>query len=227
MPVYASTPSFAEHRRHPKALLFIVGGHAVLIAAVMTAKMEIVQPFVPTTTLINFIDSVKPPPPPPPPKPQPEVKQQVQPRNSSVDQPQKVVQIPSQPTDTQFVDLKLPPLPPIDRIGDGVISVPPVVPKIDPVRVAAVFNTPDYLLRPPYPADKQRLEEEGTLRLRLSIDERGRVVAVEPVGNVDRSFFESARKHLLSKWRFKPATEGGRAVPSSTVITLRFELERA
>jgi protein TonB len=92
-------------------------------------------------------------------------------------------------------------------------------------RTGPRFITPDWALRPPYPDDKRRLEEEATLKLKLAIDERGRVVAVEPVGKADRSFFEAARKHLIAKWRYKPATEDGRPVPSSTVITLRFELE--
>ena len=51
------------------------------------------------------------------------------------------------------------------------------------------------------------------LRLRLSIDERGRVVSVEPVGRADRSFLDAARKHLIANWRYKPATEDGKAIP--------------
>jgi len=61
--------------------------------------------------------------------------------------------------------------------------------------------------------------------LKLSIDERGRVVAVEPVGRTDRSFFEAARRHLIANWRYKPATEDGKAIASSTVITLTFRIE--
>ena len=103
------------------------------------------------------------------------------------------------------------------------LPIPKSMPAV--VRTGPRFITPDWALRPPYPDDKRRLEEEATLKLKLAIDERGRVVAVEPVGKADRSFFEAARKHLIAKWRYKPATEGGRPVPSSTVITLRFELE--
>ena len=56
----------------------------------------------------------------------------------------------------------------------------PVTPTITPpVRVGPRFATPQHLIEPPYPPDKQRLEEEAVLRLKLSIDERGRVVAVE------------------------------------------------
>ena len=42
---------------------------------------------------------------------------------------------------------------------------------------------------------------------------------------VDPSFLAAARKHLLAHWRYAPATEDGRAIASSTVITLRFELQ--
>jgi protein TonB len=80
-------------------------------------------------------------------------------------------------------------------------------------------------LKPPYPASKLITEEEATLRLKLMIDERGRVIAVDPVGNADRTFLEAARRYLIAHWRYKPATEDGRAVGSSMVITLRFQLD--
>ena len=221
MPVYASTPGFAEHRRHPKALLLIVGGHAVLVAAVMTAKMEMPMRIFDPPIVIEPIDIPKPPP--PEPAPPVKVEKPVQPPSSQLDRPPPIREIPIS-DGPEIISVKLPPIPTPGPIGSGIDPVPSK-PILDPVRVAPVFNTPDHLLRPPYPADKQRLEEEGALKLRLTIDERGRVVAVEPVGPVDRSFFESARKHLLAKWRYKPATVDGRSVASTTIITLRFELE--
>ena len=223
MPVYASTPSFANHQRHPRALMLIVGGHAVLIAAVMTAKMDVIPPLGATKTIVDLIEAPKPPPPPPPPEAISEPQTKVQPRNSQIDQPTPIRDIPIS-DGPEVASVNLPPIPSPGPIGSG-IEPAPTKPILDPVRLGPVFNTPDHLLRPPYPSDKQRLEEEGALKLRLTIDERGRVVGVEPVGPVDRSFFESARKHLLAKWRYKPATVDGRPVASSTVITLRFELE--
>ena len=222
MPVYASTSGFADHRRHPRALVLIVGGHAALLAAVMTAKMEMISPFIPTTTDVELIPLPKDPPPDKPPPP--EKKQQVQPRDSRVDQPKVVIPIPDQ-GDKPFDDVKLPPLPDQGPIGTGTETIPKLVPQADPVRIAARFVTPERLVRPPYPADKVRLEEEATLRLKLSIDERGRVVAVDPIGRVDRSFFEAARRHLIATWRYNPATEDSRPVASTTIITLRFELD--
>ena len=223
MPVYASTQGFADQGRQPRALMFIVGGHAILVAGVMTAKMEVIPLAGTTKTIVELIEEVKPPPPLPPKPVPPKPDHPIEPQNSRIDLQQPIVPIPTKDPVEFAAAFPQPPSP--GPIGPGTESIANPTPKLDPVRVAARFATPDSLLRPPYPDDKARLEEEGTLRLRLSIDERGRVVAVEPVGKVDRSFFESARKHLLAKWRYKPATVDGRPVPSSTVITLRFELE--
>jgi protein TonB len=108
--------------------------------------------------------------------------------------------------------------------GGGTVADPP---RQEIVKIAAVSRTPDSALRPPYPNDKLRLEEEATLRLRLSIDAHGRVTAVEPVGRADASFLEAARRHIVRAWRYKPAMENGVAVPSVMVINLSFRLEEA
>jgi protein TonB len=224
MSVYAPTPAFADRRPHPRALTAIIAVHAVAIAAVMSARMDLPDKFERTITEIEFLEPPKPPPPPPPTPPQPQPKQQPQP--SVIDHTPRIVDIPL--VDGPPLDSRPVPIPPLDLpIGPMVDPVPQPgpAPVAEPVRVGPRFATPADDVRPSYPADKRRLEQEASLRLRLSIDSRGRVVAVEPVGSADRSFLEAARKHILARWRYKPATEDGRAVASSTVITLRFELE--
>ena len=61
------------------------------------------------------------------------------------------------------------------------VSLPIDPPKPAPIRTAARFKTPASALKPPYPNDKLRLEEEATLKLRLTIDARGSdgIAAVE------------------------------------------------
>ena len=223
MHVYASTPAFAERRRHPSALVLIVGAHAVLLAAVMTAKMDLPLPFDRTKTIVDLIPLPEPPPPPEPqPQPQPQP-----PRDSAIDRPTQILPVPV--PDHPNVDPRPLPLPTTGdtTVGNSVMPTPDPLPLPlpDPVRVGPRFATPAGLVRPPYPSDKIRSEEEATLRLRLSIDARGRVTSVESVGEADRSFLAAARRHILAHWRYKPATEDGRAVASSTVVSLEFKIE--
>ena len=222
MSVYASTPAYAERRRHPKALLLIVGGHVALIGAVMTARMAV--PIIQHDPPI-IVDPI-PIPPDPPPNPEPPQKtDQAQPPIEHPYVPPTKVPVPT--FDGPQVDTTLIPMPPDFGPVVGTNPNPTPVPKppLPIARTGPRFITPNNLIEPPYPDDKRRAEEETTLRLKLSIDERGRVVAVEPLGRADRSFLEAARRHLLANWRYKPATEDGKAVASSTVITLTFRLE--
>lgn len=213
----ADAPRFAERRRSSKALLLIVGAHAAAIGVLMTTKMEVIRDTF-SGTEVTFVPAPisEPQDPPPPQKPAAQ-----QPRVSQVDTPEVV--IPIEPIGPAFINPPIdPPIGPIAGTGTDYVAPPPIQPV---ARVAARFNTPDWALKPPYPHEKRQAEEEATLRLRLSIDDRGRVVAVEPVGNADPAFLSAARKHLIARWRYKPATEDGRPVRSSTVVTLRFELE--
>lgn len=223
MPVYASQSAFASRRRHPSALLLIIAGHAVLLAAVMSARMDLPSKIIPQITKVTLVDPPEPPPPDRPPPP----RQPAAPRDSAVDRPP--VLVPAPPLDSPAFDpTPLPtPLPGDSAVGNSVVPTPDPLPlpMPDPVRVGPRFATAADLVRPPYPPDKLRGEEEAVLRLRLSIDPRGRVVAVEPVGPADRSFLDAARRHIIAKWRYKPATEDGRAVAATTVITLAFRIE--
>lgn len=210
----------AGRSNSPKALALIVAGHAALIAAVMAAKMEVVT-FLPVDPTRIFNVPIAPPPPPPP---TPRVEPQA---NGLATQP-RFIEAPDSVVDMDATaSSSFAHGPTIDDIaaviGTDLSFVDP--PKPAPVRVAARFNTPAGAMKPPYPNDKLRLEEEATLRLRLTIDARGRVTSVDPVGAADPSFLEAARRHIVRAWRYKPATEDGVAVGTSTVITLSFRLE--
>jgi protein TonB len=112
--------------------------------------------------------------------------------------------------------------------GTGTSQLPPL-PPLPPTplgisRDATLLTSPADL-RPPYPQSKLIAEEEATLKLRLTIDEQGRVVAVDPVGRADPVFLDSARRHLMAHWRYRPAMKDGQAIPTSIVISLRFQLD--
>ena len=217
MLAYAPTTRPAARAGSPRTLLFVVAGHAALLAVVLTARGDMtgIKTFVPTDVV--FIDPVKPPPPPPEPS---------QPRRdtrSVIDTP--TVIIPAPRPLPQPLDRGPPVADPTPFVGNDVVPVPlPLDPPIPAVRKAARFITPADDLRPPYPVAKQRLEEEASLRLALEIDARGRVTSVDPVGAADPVFLDAARRHILRRWRYAPASEGGTAIASRIVVTLRFEL---
>ncbi|MFP5329554.1 MAG: energy transducer TonB [Alphaproteobacteria bacterium] len=214
MTTYAPVPIFAQRRRHPRALAIIIAVHAGAIAAVMSAKMDLPVRLDPTVTRVELLpEPATPSPEPLPPSPRPG-RQTVERVPAVVPMPQPILPAlePSLPDPGPAIGVD--PRPSLD---------PP--PRADPVRTGPRFATPEALLKPPYPQQKLRLEEEAALRLKLTIDSRGRVTAVDPIGRSDPIFLAAARRHLIAHWRYKPATEDGRPVPSSTVVTVTFRLE--
>jgi protein TonB len=201
-------------------MLAIIAVHVAVAAAVMSAKMDLPQRIRNAPILVDFIKDQEPP----PPAPELHAKLPKQPSRSVMDQPTAVVPLP-QPGNSPVDPALLPDL------GAIIGPAPTLSPHVDPVPSPALAKSPARLLtlgselRPPYPASKLLAGDEATLRLKLTIDERGRVVAVDPVGSADRAFLDAARRHLTAHWRYKPATEDGRAVASTLVVTLRFQLD--
>lgn len=213
----ANIPPAAGRTGSPKALILIIGGHALALAAALTARPEIIQRAIDDPIVFNV------PLPEPPPKPATEDPQQEQP----VTQPLFIR------AERPIVDMEQPSIalnsgPSLEDIGKVIGSGP--ISEIEPPRHVPMLAGPrlataEQALKPPYPIDMRRLEKEATLKLRLTIDTRGRVIAVDPIGSADPSFLEAARRHILKVWRYKPATEDGAAVQSTTVISLSFRLE--
>jgi protein TonB len=213
----ANRPRIGARQSSPNAMLFVICGHIVLIAAVMSAKMVLPSRVKEPPTTIIPVSIQKPPPPNPVQPTHPTAHDQIR-----YPQPQ-----PQQPT---FTATEEPWITPIDTgpvAQPNPVPQPPTPTPLQPIGETrgAQLVTPPQELRPPYPQAKLLAEEEATLRLRLAIDEQGRVVAVDPVGRADAIFLAAARRHLLAHWRYKPAMKDGRAVPSSITITLRFELD--
>ncbi len=223
--------AYAAHRRpvrrpSPSTLLLIAAGHVALLAAVMAIRMEVAGP---PDIVITKVYPVAVDKPPPPPKPMPTV--EPKPSVSSMTTPIRTVVLPM-PDGPITIDLPQPTTPTV-RVGEAIESVPGplLTPLPNPLPPAAITRTAPRLLtsgdrlRPPYPESKRRMEQEGVLRLRLSVGPDGRVTTVEPVGAADSEFLAAARAHLIRAWRYAPAKEGGTPVATTLVITLRFELE--
>ncbi|MCY7280098.1 MAG: TonB family protein [Sphingomonas bacterium] len=217
MLAYAPRPD--TRRLRPATLGLIILGHVGLLALVMTAESGIVptNPFTPTTVIL--VPEPKPPVLPPEPQPDP------RPRQSQITTVDPIVPPLTSPGPT-IVELPLPLPIPGPVVGNGTLPTP--IPLDLPiVRKGPRFATVGDAIRPPYPISKREAGDEASLRLRLSIDARGRVIAVDAVGRADPTFLEAARRHILRAWRYQPAMEGAKSVPSTTTITLKFELGNA
>lgn len=214
--------AYAAHRRlvaqrhaSPQTLLLIAAAHIALIAVVMSARMDLPRRIRDGPIIIDTIPLPKPPPPDPA-----AANARTRAAPTSMDPTHSIVPLPL--PNNHGLDPSPTPLPLPG--GDAVGPTPTPLPTPIPVRVGPRFATPPSELRPPYPPSKLAREEEAVLKLKLTIDSGGRVIAVEPVGAADPAFLAAARKHLIAHWRYRPATEDGRAIASATVITLRFEL---
>jgi periplasmic protein TonB len=197
--------------------LMVIAAHVALVATVMSIRMDFPQALIDPPTQVDLIPAPKPTPTPDRVEPR-----NPQPQESVIDRTDPFVPMPSD--SGPAVDSTPVPFPSFgDLVGPGTDPAPKPTPA--PVKVEARLLTSGDDLRPPYPTSKLLNEEEAVLQLRLTIDERGHVVAVDPVGDADRVFVNAARRHLIMKWRYRPATEDGHAVLSRLFITLRFQLE--
>ena len=210
----ANAPRNAERRSSPNAMLAIIAVHVAVVAGVMSAKMDLPGRLRQPPIIVDTIPVPKPPP-----APEPVVAHAQSQTQQTLTQPQVVLPLP----DLQVIDPT--PSRPIIDSWPGPSDAPPRVDPAPAVRAGPKLLTPPSELKPPYPQAKLLAQEEATLKLRLTIDERGRVIAVEPIGRADPAFLDAARRHLIAHWRYKPAMEGGEAVASSMVITLRFQLD--
>ena len=140
---------------------------------------------------------------------------------------------PTNPPPIQMRDPTLPdapmPLVHIDEPSDPgpIIVVPPkpvgpVGPAIrdfGPRAIAGTHTIPDY------PPIDTRLGHEGSVMLRLAIDERGDVVdAVVERSSGYGSLDKAAADWVKAHWRYYPATHGGDAVASMAEVTVTFHL---
>jgi len=120
----------------------------------------------------------------------------------------------------------------------AVISAPPPVvvppqvyvePKAEPKDVEfGSAEGPKFLHRemPVYPLLARRLNKEGRVLLRLTIDERGRLLNVEVIEGAGHGFTESAVE-AVRKSSFLPAKKEGKPIPSKALLPIKFTLRRS
>ena len=72
---------------------------------------------------------------------------------------------------------------------------------------------------PSYPDAARRMRRDGTVNLRLLVDESGSVTMVEPAGDSAATEFLAAAQRAARKWTYEPARKDG--VPVKVWIPVR------
>ena len=82
-------------------------------------------------------------------------------------------------------------------------------------------------IEPTYPPASRRAGEEGTVRLKVLVDENGRPKDVQVAQTSGFSRLDDAAKQAVRRWRFQAASEGGRPIAVWTQVAITFKLTNA
>jgi len=108
---------------------------------------------------------------------------------------------------------------------------------VDPSQVKA-YQAPKYVppggadtepvplgeIKVPYADEAKKNEIEGSVRLKVIVDETGTVTEVSVISGPGYGLNEAARD-ALRKYKFRPATKGGEAVGTTLIYTYTFLLD--
>jgi protein TonB len=110
--------------------------------------------------------------------------------------------------------------PPPGGSGTGTPLAQPPLPVSVPARGITATHT-----IPAYPPIAARLNEQGSVRLMLHIDEQGYVVDAMVIGSSGFQALDAAAVVWVKEhWRYQPATRDGMPVPASTEAIVTFRL---
>ena len=183
----------------------------VLLLMPMAPPQAFVEEDVFTPIFLPPMHVDPPPPPPPPPIRHFEARPNIAPTPIPVAQPPVV--------DPVGVDVA----PPYDPTPDTATVIETVPPVAGPIRTDSL----EYASAPPpaYPRDAMMRRIEGTVVLEVLVGADGVPLDVRvQTSSGHRSLDEAARKHILKKWKFKPATQDGHAVQAVGLVPVKFVL---
>jgi len=219
----SASPSGYANRHSPAALAAAVALNGGLVTLLIAIPVTF-KALPPIERLIAYPISTPTPPPPAPPAPPP-----ASDRKAAVPQPRLAQPRPPVPVEP-IMPLGGQPALPTDFTPITPGPVGPIAPTVEPIHEPAVVKAtqdPRYAgaFRPDYPPALRREGLEGHVTVRVTIDARGRVIAVAQVSATDPAFFEATRRQALREWRFRPATRDGVPVQSELTLTVQFRLE--
>jgi protein TonB len=79
---------------------------------------------------------------------------------------------------------------------------------------------------PRYPPTSRREREQGEVRMKVEIDELGRIESVSVVGSSGSPRLDDAAREAIQSWRCQPAERNGKPVRAVALQTMEFVLGR-
>jgi len=123
--------------------------------------------------------------------------------------------------DAQLGDLTLPPLPPIETAEPGGESLGSIDPPPSGMQLQYAAAPP-----PAYPREALREGLRGTVLLQVLVDTDGRPLQVDIArSSGHRTLDRTAQRHVLARWRFRPALQDGRPVQAIGLVPIEFSLD--
>jgi periplasmic protein TonB len=81
---------------------------------------------------------------------------------------------------------------------------------------------------PPYPALSQRMGEQGTTLLKVSIDNTGKPTdCVVAASSGSKRLDDAAVEWVKANWRWQPPTQAGKPVAATTEVSVKWDLKNA
>ena len=113
------------------------------------------------------------------------------------------------------------------KYSQSTITVPKEGASQSQERIGEIDEFPELLKYAPivYPESARKNEVEGTVALKLHVDETGKVDSVRVLSSKpELADFEKVAIAAVKSWEFKPAKRKGISVPSWVAQTIRFKL---
>ncbi|MEW6513221.1 MAG: energy transducer TonB [Pseudomonadota bacterium] len=167
------------------------------------------------TLFVNFIaPSVPEKIPPPPPKPKP------------IEKPQPRQLVAETPVVAPYDYLATSPLPKPEPIRPPVVEAPPMPMPVGPVALTSELSVACPERTPPaYPAFSRRMGEEGTVILRVELDEAGVVAHARVQTSSGFARLDEAALDAVRTWRCNPAQRNGQPVRAVAMQPFKFILQ--
>ena len=212
--------------------IVVIAFHAVALWLLQTGLLRrAVEMVVPAEVIAEFVEPPRPkdtPPPPPPPPPEPHP---VKPQTVTA-APQPVAIADPTPAPNAPVGIVEPPKAALPPVAAPVAPAPPApvtAPAAPPAppRIELPSSDADYLQnpKPPYPPMSKRLNEQGTVVMRVLIGADGQPQKAEIRKSSGFERLDRSAAETVMKWRYVPGKRAGVAEAMWFNVPINFVLE--